>query len=245
MRNGKMGHKFHRISSGSSSSAIATVLMRDDRPGKVCLKFDDGSPQVVLKQDNCPKNIRPGTFMVRLTEHKDKMYSLYPASGMFDFTVDSFVAEKEKPPRPMTNQQWDYQYFVVLLRIVKGEFKGMLVPYLLRYNFGEFLDDEDKSVVGITHPRSKYTPQLEEFLEISGAMEKGDIKYTDNILPILQKRILEQARTFKGIIKGGYINTLYSELSPKQESDETDPATGLEVDPDDDEKDVRSAWSEK
>jgi hypothetical protein len=231
-------YKIPKISSGGSTSSIVTIQMKKDKPGLVRIVFEDETARI-LKRDDCPENVRPGTFMVRLDEAKTKMYNLYPANGMFEFTVDSFVSEKDQEPKPKTtvNAQWNYQYFVVLLKITKGDFAGMKVPYLLRYHFGEYIDPTSgEGVVGLTHLRSKYTPQLEEFLEVTKSMEKP-IKYVDNVLPILQKRALAAATTFKGVVKGGYINTLYGEdFVPKQEPDD-------EPELDDGEDLVRETWN--
>ena len=214
--------KWSRIHSGGSSSSVADVTVNSTKKA-VRILFDDGDKRI-FPLSECPKNIRTGTMMVRMNEKRNKVYSVYPSEGMFVGKVKEFVHQQDKPPTPNTNTTWDYQYFVCIIEITKGECKGMNIPYILRYNFGE-VDVDGKAAVGFTHPKSKYTAQLEDFLDIVGAMEKP-MKYADNILPMLEKRILLADKTFSFVIKGGYISTVFthsgdSGFVPKEESDDS------------------------
>jgi hypothetical protein len=159
-----------------------------------------------------PAWVDPTTFkeisewMVRMDGDKTKVYSLYPFKGVgFTGEVDSIASQKDKPPVPTqkSSQYGEYFQFTVLVKISDGPAKGAIVPYTLRYNFGP---DEDGNVAYTSWgAKSVHSPRLDEFLTLAGAWDSGSIKYSDNILSLLQKRMLHAAKQFSFQIKDGYI----------------------------------------
>lgn len=199
---------------GSLLQVKAQVEVHPKKP-LVRLHLEDGE-WIVLNKADCPQVVVNGDFYVTLSEDKQKMFSLKPIEGLFVCQVSRFSAKPGEPPVPKTFQgdKWSYQYFVVMLQIIEGNLKGIEIPYSLRYYFAD-VDGE----VGLSHPGSKYHPLLAEFLEITGVWEKGPIKYQDNILPVLEKRILAQRRKFNVLVKDGWVDKIFVLKVEKPEPD--------------------------
>lgn len=181
--------------------------------------------EYIISIDECDEAIRkyivPGDFIVALNGNGDKLYSLYPANGLFEVTTKRFVAQEGELPSPRTKigsdgkKTWEYLYFIAILEIVSGDFQGNEIPLFLRYNFAE-IGEEGHKVVGYSKrpDKSRHTAILDEYLTIAGAWEDGAIPYTDNCLPILEKRILKAGKRFRIVIKNGYVETFYTNELP-------------------------------
>lgn len=192
-------------------SGIATVKFNADKT-KVRVDFENEPEPYVLKRSECPEYLNPGEWFVLLTGDKSRMVNARPINGQFVGKVSKFATSGENnPPTPRTfkGDSWEYQYFVVLIEITQGDCAGAVIPYSLRYHFVETMDDDGKNIAGIGHTKSKYTPPLEEFLELSGIVDFGAIPYEDNILPKLEKRALRANREFNLLLKGGWIDKLF------------------------------------
>ena len=182
-----------------------------------------------------PKTLS-GTWYVNLSgKNSDELFGISPLVGMYTGKVFRFASPDGQPPVPKqkkyiyNGKEISYQYFTVLIEVVDGdrpEAKGMLIPYVLRYNFGlvEDKDDEEYGMVEYTFDGSKavYTPKLREFLHLVGTWDKGPIKHEDNILPTLQKRILKAGKTFKFIVKDGWIDNIYEDFAAGAIEDDWD-----------------------
>ena len=181
-----------------------------------------------LNRSDCPDEVQPvihttDNAFVGMSSKGDKIYRFSPWIGQFVGKFVGFAVAKGQELAPATYQgEWSYQYMNALVEITKGEFKGSRIAYMLRYHFAEG-DENGKPVVVYDHPKSKYTPVLMEFLEITGAWERGPIAYKDNILPILQKRMLAEDRTFKFVVKEGNIAIFFAGATPDKETVEEEP----------------------
>ena len=229
---------------------IAKVFLNGNKT-KAKIVFASSGDECIININNCPDEvkeyIRSGEFFVKMNQEKDKLYSMYPANGMYQFKVAKFSSRKDQPPAPMTkiskNKNWPpYLYFVAMLKIVAGDYKDMQVPLFLHYNFEEAQQEikgEMKSVVTYSKRLDKSDPTafLDEFLAITGAWDFGPITpYVDNVLPKLEQRILRKGKEFPGVIKDGYIDTLYQQSSLPTETklpEETEFTEGAEFDADD------------
>ena len=170
-----------------------------------------------------PKKVSGRTWRIRLTNDGNGIYSIAPQSGMFTGRVQKIVSKEGEPPVPKFKDYTyqgkliEYYQFTTLIEIVDGDDAciGMVIPYTLRYNFGE---DEDGSVM-YTHGGSNavHTPRLRDFLGLVGAWDKGEMKFSDNLLPKIQKRMLKAAKTFKFVVKDGWIDTIYADHSDEVE----------------------------
>ena len=184
----------------------------------------DGKAYIVDK-DECPEVVQSWlksgvpntTFFVSLkadeAENVTGIFGIYP----FNYPalvgkVKSFAAPEGEAPTPKTNEKWGYKYFTVLIEIESPkEFAGMIAPATFRYHFKP-MEQEIKgktyTVVGIGHPKSKYTPVLMEFLEIHKVTDTP-MKFTDNLLPALQKRVLSADVAFQFSVKNGWFDNIW------------------------------------
>lgn len=241
------------IKSGSGPTGVAKVVFSSD--GKaVKVTFVDsevyGKP-IVLKRDKCPDNLRPGEWYIGLNANKDEIRSWRPVNGMFKAKVQKFTSAPDKPPVPQTHPQWEYQYFTVLFELIAPkDVRGCIVPNNYRYHLGQYVNEDGKEVVGYTHTKSKYTPQLADFLDTTGAWDRGEIAYKDNVLPILEKRILKADKVVNIVLKDGWVNTIFatdetveSSGTPKEEPDLEDEDGGGDFE--DETSDGELPWDEE
>lgn len=205
-------------------SGIAKVQLNGEKT-KARITFDEDGKVVVTSE--FPKGMKAGTWFITLNSENNKVFSYRPVSGVFTGKVQKFVSKEDQDPIPQTHigKDWSYQYFTVLLEITKGDNKGIAVPCMLRYHFTEAEEDE-KKVVAYSQPRSKYTPILIEFCDMTGVWDRGPMPFKDNLLPMMQKRIMSAAKEFQFIMKKGYVdgfmplNQPVSEELPEEEEKE-------------------------
>ena len=211
-------------------SGIATVKMSGDKK-KIKVIFDETGKELVT--DDFPKGMKAGKWYVSLDSNNQKVFSFRPVNGLFVGKVNKFVSQENEPPTPKTHfgKDWSYSYFVVLLEITQGSNKGLQVPCLLRYHFGEAQEEvkgKTESVVAYSHPKSKYTPMLVEFCDVSGVWEKGVMPYKDNVLPLIEKRVASANKEFQFVMKNGWVDSFIpldqpqSETLPDEELEEGD-----------------------
>jgi hypothetical protein len=180
------------------------------------IAFED-NPDVVfdLTPEQCPANVRAGKWFVSLNAKADKMYSFSPVSGAFKCKFIGFASPKDQLPAPQhytmqfvdkqTGQAGvtEYDAFTALLEIIEGKDAGLVIPYFLRYNFGEL-----EGQVAFVKPKSKYTQQTANFLDATGAFKKGTMTYIDNILPALETRLKEAGYKLMVIMKDGHVDAI-------------------------------------
>jgi len=232
-----------------SGAAIAQLL----KDGNLGIKFSESNENEFAGKkyriSAWPEYVNPQklsgrTWYIRLDNDNKGIYSIAPQSGMFTGRVQRFTSQEGVPPTPKLKEYTyegrlvQYYQFVVLIEIVDGDDAcvGMTIPYVLRYNFGE--DAEGNTEYTFWGKNSKHSPRLHEFLSLVGAWDNGAIKFSDNILPELQRRILKAAKTFKFVIKDGWIDTLYadqvsevSEVAPWDDEEDWDNLDPTETSP--------------
>lgn len=198
---------------------------------KVVWNKDHSKLQVTLGDDkytfskadleDLPKSFPSGEYYVQLSEDKTRLLNIRPNNGMFVVKVDRFAAKEGETPAPKiisatdptSKAEYSYQIFSVILKIVSPkEYADMEIFFSPRYNF-EGVEDEINGkkveVVAYNHPKSKYTPLLQDFCEATGVWEKGPMKWATNILPALAKRIAQADRKFQVVVKEGWVNTIF------------------------------------
>lgn len=207
---------------GERSGGLAIVQIHPSQPKvRVTVKGEEGAKDKVytLDKEECPSYVQNGTFFVSLNADGSKMYGMRPRMGLFKAKVKEFVAAKDKEPMPKTKTAPDgsytYMTFSVLVEITEGECKGMVIPVNLPYNFQEAQKDIPgrgmQSVTQISHPKSKRTPKLIEFLDATGIIKK-DIPWKENLLPLMQRMILKEDRQFQIIVKDGWVDSITGDL---------------------------------
>lgn len=210
------GYKPKKVKSGGGLIGAAVVELGVSK-GKPAAKvtFVDGDNEgksFFIAKDKCPAYVQAGKWMTRLSAKGDEMYSISPINGRFRGKVLKFSAQQGKDPAPYTTtittadkKTYSFEVFSVVLEITQGKCKGMPISYRLNYNFAE----ADDGTVGIGHLKSKYTRHLERFLEVSGAWERGEMQYVDNVLPNFERRILRAAKEFDIQMMDGWVEAVY------------------------------------
>jgi len=197
------------------ASGVAKVMLsKTGNTAKVI--FKDGETFTV-KTSECPDNLKAGVWHVQMTGDESGIFSFRPVNAVVKGKVSKFVSGENEPPTPKTSKgKFPFEYFVVILEITEPEkFSGIEVPFVLRYKFDAVEDDSGNKVTGIKG--GKYGDLLDEFLMLTGAWDRGAMKFKSNVLPDLEKRILHAGKTFGFIMKDGYVDSLYSEDSGVEE----------------------------
>jgi hypothetical protein len=175
-----------------------------------------------------PKQMEGVEWYVKLDGNGNKIFSIYPTEGMFEGHCIGLVSKEGEEPqvRFKDNQFGGYHYFIPLVEFT-SDYPGMTIPYLwndgvkpypnmLRYNFAG--DEETGETVYTSWgDNSIHTPKLDEFLTVTGVWDKGPIKWKENILPTIQKRIVKANKTFKFVLKNGFFVTLIGSNEPAKE----------------------------
>ncbi|MHA1941928.1 MAG: hypothetical protein ACW97P_09395 [Candidatus Hodarchaeales archaeon] len=205
----------------------ALVKMKK-KNGKVYIlvKFVESGNTFRFRRNKRVAQIRPGRWNLQLSGDETEIWNFSPWSGQYRAKVSEFAAKEGERPAPKvkkrTNskgQKYETVDFTVLLEVIEPEkFAGITIPYFLRYNFREAEDEEGRSVVGLPDSGSR-TKQLFDFLKITGAWNRGPMKYKDNVLPAFEKRILREAKEFDVIVKDGWVDTLFLMNEPEVEDD--------------------------
>lgn len=200
-----MAYKPKQIKSTYGPQGVAKVaLSADKKKVRVIFKDEEGDTKPIdLTADNCPDYVQKGTFNVRLSSDKKKMYSMTPLNGVYKSSGSHVTIRHAKDEKPAPKaDNFNNLCFNVDVEITAGPCKGMTASYSysgLHYNFLP-VEEDGKSVVGIKG-KGSYTKALIEFCDCLGVWDKGAIAWSDNILPIIQKRIIAVDREFQFIIK--------------------------------------------
>ena len=213
----------------------------------VFVRFDKSENVHKFKRTRDIAKLKPGTWYVQLSGDETEIYSFRPFAGNFKGKVTEFVAKDGEEPRPKVREYknkegHDYTIttFTVLVDVLEPEKSvGISIPMTLRYNFREAMDG-DKSVVGLPD-RGRHSKFLEEFCDLAGVWSRGPIKYSDNVLPEVEKRVLQADKSFMFIIKDGWVDTLYEVDEPVEEDDWTEDEPKETVKESDDEL----SWDEE
>lgn len=186
-----------------------------------------------------------GEYFVQLSKDEDEVLAIRPNNGMFVVKVDRFISKKDADPAPETKsynfegKDISYQAFSVMLKILSpAEFAGMELLLSLRYNFEGVQDTyqgKEVELVAFNHPKSKYTPFLQDFCEASGVWDKGPMKWSANILPVMAKRIAQADKKFQVVVKDGWVVTIFAMPDVTESDFDDEEKVESKPDPEDDE----------
>lgn len=212
---------FERGDSGLGKIRFST----DGKKVQVVLKVKTGKDTFeerkhILDVSACPDNIEQARnakeWFISMNSDNTELFSFRPAQGHFMARTKEFASGNNEEPAPKTKdvrfvkngktQEYSYEYFTVLLEIVSPEeYKGIVVPLVLHYNLGEYVQD-GKSIIGFSMG-GKYTEQLKEYMLVAGILEDKyqPMDYKDNILPDMQRIALHEDRKFEFTLKEGWI----------------------------------------
>jgi len=212
---------------------LASVKVSKD---KVKVKFADNPEEVFeCTKENAPSTVKSGDWWVSMSVDGERMFTINPVQGAFRAKFVKLASAEGQLPAPQhfrkegvdqkTGKTYvsEYDYFLPVFEILDGEdedAQGMSLTKFLRYYFAE----ENGEVTFSKNP-VKSAPQrdLIDFLEVMGVFEKGPMKYSENILPALEKRIKEADRTVMLIIKEGNIQSMTPLVNKKKSAPVEEP----------------------
>lgn len=158
-------------------------------------------------------------FYVKLNNDHNEIYTISPLAGMYQVRFAEFSHREGEAPVPEWYDKGKYEpyhRFTALLEVVGGDEAavGMTKPYLLRYYFGE--DQDGNAEYTNWGASAKYAPQLDEFLTTFGCWDYGSMKFSDNLLPEIQKRLLQANKKATIIVnRDGWIDNVVEIHEPK------------------------------
>ncbi len=224
--------------------AVKQYAGGDRKYGAGSVKISKTAVRIVLDDDpdsvyefslkDAPENAKAGHWWIGMSADGERLWSISPINSAAKLAFEGFsktegqlpapkhIVKEGTDPKTGSPYKSEYDQFTALFKIVGSDDPdevGMIVTYTLRYYF--FNNDGQ---VGLDKPRSKYTVQLADFLDASGATQT-EMNYSENILPALERRILEAGRLYNAIIKEGRIDSLSPILhkpGKKQEEPEGD-----------------------
>ena len=133
--------KFKRYSTGSYGEWIAgKIQINKARKAARLVPFDTDNDPITFSLSDVPKNLVAGDMTVQVSRDKKSITSFRPYNGQFVFKFSAFPAKEGEEPTPKTKKGKggsEFMTFTPMLEIVEGEFKGILYPYNLYYNFKE------------------------------------------------------------------------------------------------------------
>lgn len=175
-------------------------------------KGDDASTtEHFIKPANAPGYLKAGEWRVRMSSDKVKVLSAVPSDAIVTVEFADIVHREGEDPVPAkrSTQYGDVFQFTWLWRATEGEYEGIEIPHYLNYNFDYETDDKGNDVIAYSHPKSKYTEQLDQVLTAAGVWNKGAMAYRENILPVIKKRAVfereEHGVKAKLTINNGYV----------------------------------------
>jgi hypothetical protein len=185
--------------------------------------------KLIIKEEDCHPVAKVGTWACNLSTNQDRIYNLRPISGVIPAKFKEFRSRKDEAPTPqMTGGKFPHLVFRPVFELLQKDVEGMLVEYQwgLSYNFQEFPNEEDgkPSIVGYSKDitKSEPTQALNEFMEVCGIWERGPMAWQDNLLPKIQKRALDAAKTFMIHVEKGYVKVLIADQSSAFEDNSED-----------------------
>jgi len=204
-----MAYKPPRTSSGSFGEKGAALVQIKKDKGLLHVAFRNGGEHT-LKLDKCPPQLTQGRWMINLNGDETEVFSFYPYAGSFQGRVLKFQAKEGEPPQFWeSGGKFPDWMFTVVFEITQPEkFKGIEVPYFLRNRFDEVQADDGKLLVGIK--QGKHGDNLNKFLTLTGAWNRGPVPWKSNVLPLFEKRILHENVEFGFAIENGYVSGVFS-----------------------------------
>lgn len=200
---------------GPSGPASINVIGR-----QLQVIFDEKNEVVNLPLEALPPDSVPGKlpknkkYFVSVSGDRQKLSAFRPWEGSF---IAEFVELKKKPGQPPLHEfprervgqgpngpyNKDWQEFTAILRIAEPPYTGLIVTTKLRYYFG--MDEEGLTTI---KGEGKHSQFLGRFLEVAvGDLEKIKIPFSDNILPQLEKLLLERHRSFLIVMSKGWVDS--------------------------------------
>jgi hypothetical protein len=159
-------------------------------------------------------SIDSGEVFAQVTRDGKRLQNIRPLVGTFWVQLDGFAKGEGQPPAPKsyegmarrddgTSFKYSFEGFTALLKVVRGNWEGVIIPTMLRYNFTDAGDGESTGIKGT----GKYSQQLSQFLEFGGIdFDTDTIPLSENVLPWIEKTLTDRSKTFMVVVNDGYVS---------------------------------------
>lgn len=212
----------------NNRSGIAKVRI-GEKTAEIIFK-DNPDDVVKLLRKDVPKTVGKGEYFVVLNSDEDEVLSIRPANAICKAKFRAFAAKEGEVPAPRQHpggtgtkkdgSKYNYEPYLAFSAILDllGDHAGQDIAVYLRYLF---INDGDGGTA--IKGGGRNADVLESFLAVTGLMD-DEIKFRDNLLPSMQKKILQKNRTFQVMIKAGYVDSFLEDIEADDEDvDEKEP----------------------
>lgn len=179
---------------------------------KVRVTFTDGNfsgQTFEFDPKKVPVKVQSGEYSVRLNPDGSEVYGISPLNATVVVVFDRFAAPENQPPVPKhktgtrngKNGPYPFDEFTCTALgtiVAPKEYKGMTIAMPFVYPF--VADDDGYAVIKGTGNKQQ---QWNDFLRVANG---GDfmIKFSDNLLPLIQTSLQKKKRQFIVVVKGGW-----------------------------------------
>lgn len=202
---------------------------------KVLWRDGDETKSTIVLLENCFEEVQEdliqinksgydGEFQISLSTDQTSVVNFHPANGQFKVVVDNFPSAENEDPKPKvySGKYGDMVKFNTVLRILKpSSVKGLTLPMQLFYEKWVPIESEDgEQVVGFSSPpgNSKHCDMLSDFCDATGVWKFGEMEWSQNILPEVEKRVLRVEKPFNVVLNDGWVESIYPEYDYEEES---------------------------
>jgi len=196
---------------------LATVKI-DKRKGVATVQYENTHHAYEIMLEDAPDNLLTGKYFVNLDPDAVRIVSVRPPRGAYMAKFTNFAHKKDEPPTfrqvaMRTGQKKDGSTFVIkphleftaVFEVASGDFKGFEIPHSMWYCFEPFETDPNEAQL-VGQGRGK----VEAFLQAVGYdFLEDSIPYSDNVLPAMEKTILEKDKeVVLSLNQYGYVQDL-------------------------------------
>lgn len=198
----------YTVNSSQTINGQAFIRVENDKV-KMILKYKDGDELLeakkILLKENCPSWIANGTWRVRVNGAMDKMFHAVIWSGSVTAKSKGISHKKDEEPVPFTSNGkfGAYSQFVLLWEVVDDVYKGMEINQFVSYDcympVSETVNGKPATIVAVKYNKSKPSKGYTQNFQLNEALEiwENPMKWSENILPTLHKRLLKTAEEGK------------------------------------------------
>jgi hypothetical protein len=197
---------------------VKVAFYETDREGNL----SEATIKVFIKAEDCFPVAKVGTWSAQLSSKHDKLYQIRPTSGVFPGKFKEFVSKKDQPPMPtMSGGKIEFQHLIFrpLFVLNREDVKDMVVGYQYGLDYAFATDESGLVKYGKQLDRSTHMQDVDDFLTKVGVWDKGEMKYSDNLLPHFHRRAVDADKSLMIHVEKGFVKTLISDMSDESFDD--------------------------
>lgn len=186
----------------------------------ILIQFEDGE-RIELPLTELPLGVASlpkAKYMVKLSGQKDRIWTIYPATGAHACEFARCLAKEGQPPIPQPpfkqegrNAQGQvykktWLEFGMAHRILAAPYAGLEIPAREQYQFAR----QEDGLVGLKSPKARATQRLAALVENghTGGMKEFRLQFSDNVLPGFERAMIEDGKPYLVILNPkGFVDT--------------------------------------